>query len=115
MGDDERAKTSVILEEAFISILESRGLIESEADLASATHWLDQIIHFILVREQGYWCILRALLDGDFHLESDVDSLGRFTGTKTLFIPRRSFYRSGGITEITPALDRDGYIIRRKT
>ena len=116
MGHDARAKAERDLIDCLLTLLQTKGYIESHEDLENALHFLEALAPILLNRDLGYCALLEAILEGDFTLESDrhLEGLIKTTGN-SLFLPRYSMDKVTGSIEIEEALYKDGYIIRRKT
>ena len=115
MGDHARAKAILDLRNALMMILETRGLLSTTIDIASADFIVGELAEIILMRERGLQILLDALLEGEFHLET-VSALREDPFfRKSLFIPYHSILKVSGNIEVEKELARNGYRIRRKS
>ena len=116
VGDHARAKAILDLRSALMTILDTRGLLSTTIDIASADFIVGELAEIIFMREHGMQLLLDALLEGEFHLETSGASMIKdLHFAKSLFIPGYSIAKVTGNIDVEKELTRDGYCIRRKS
>lgn len=104
MGEYEGASTLVELTAQIQDFI--CGYAKDHPELVRLLYISEEIALFVLERERGYNVLLRAMLEGRFVLNIGVD--------QSIYISCTDFPKIIGSVTIEKALNKNGYIIRRK-